>query len=72
MTMLKLSDDGFEKLNQAIDDIENLSGEGMLNPNQAVEFCRKIYLATHTVRRTLWDVTLVTPHADGPGGPKAA
>jgi hypothetical protein len=74
MTTLTLADDGYERIEAAIQSIEDLAWGGMFAP-RSVERFQKIVSETKKLRQTLREVLLLTNEpapADTRGGPDAA
>jgi hypothetical protein len=61
-----LRDDGYAKITDGFQAIENIANEGLFNPDKAHEYLQKIRGELYKLNLTLRDVCLLTPEQSGP------
>ncbi|MDR1373500.1 MAG: hypothetical protein LBJ24_00860 [Treponema sp.] len=72
MSKLELSPDGYERITEKIQSIEDAAGKGMFDPDAAREYLREAYGGLRELRQTLDKVCLIVPETAGPAGSGAA
>ncbi|MDR2053803.1 MAG: hypothetical protein LBP80_10345 [Treponema sp.] len=72
MTRLELSPDGYERIMNKIQDIEDALNKGFFEPDTAARHLRTASGELYELRHTLHEVCLLVPDTAGPVGPGAA
>jgi hypothetical protein len=67
MITIELSQEGYGKITGKVSEIEDLACEGLLNPQKAVEFCRKIRTQVYSLNSILRETCLITTNANDAG-----
>jgi hypothetical protein len=68
---IELTDDGYEKIEAAIQEIENIAQEGAFAGPGAVKRFQQIVGKANALRQTLLEVVVLNPFGGGGGGEAA-
>jgi hypothetical protein len=72
MTKLELAPDGYGRITEKIQAVEDIVNKGLFNPDAAVRCPQEAYNGPRVLRQTLDGACLLVPDAAGPPGPDAA
>ncbi|MDR1507858.1 MAG: hypothetical protein LBI67_12225 [Treponema sp.] len=69
---LEFRREGYQAIIEKIQDLENMSGSGILNPDKAAVCCREIRAGLFQLNQIIRETVMMVPAAPGPGGRDAA